>query len=326
MQTMRHLAAALCASMLALCSASASAQDASAWPDRPIKLVLPTAPGGALDSFTRQMAEKLAVFIKQPVIVDNRPGANGMIAATAVARAPADGYTVLVSLSSLVQTPLLNAKVSYKVEELAPVSLTAYLPNGFAVGATVPVTTLAGFIDYAKANRGKLSYGSSGSGSSGHIMGEALKRNAQIDMVHAPFKGESPAILAVLGGDITAAFGAPGTQAEYAKAGKVRLLAVAAPRRLRDFPNVATFTELGFPNVDLPGWSGVLMPAGTPKAILDRFAAEWVRVVQQPDIASRIFGFGFEPVGSTPEVFRQFIKTENDKWSAAIKGSNITLE
>ena len=167
-------------------------------PDRPIKLVLPTAPGGALDAFTRQMAERLSASLKQPVIVDNRPGANGMIASIAVAHAPADGYTVLVSLSSLVQTPLLNLKAGYRLEELTPVSLTAYLPNGFAVGGAVPAKTLAEFIEYANANKGKLSYGSSGSGSSGHIMGETLKRSAKIDMVHAAFKGESPAILAVI--------------------------------------------------------------------------------------------------------------------------------
>ena len=323
---MRHLAALLCVSLLAAFGAPVSAQDGAAWPERPIRLVLPTAPGGALDAYTRQMAERLSVALKQPVIVDNRPGANGMIASTAVARAPADGYTVLVSLSSLVQTPLLNAKASYKLEELAPVSLTAYLPNGFAVGAAVPAKTLAEFIDYARTSKAPLSYGSSGAGSSGHIMGETLKRTVKIDMVHAPYKGEAPAILAVIGGDITAAFGAPGTQAEHAKSGKVRLLAVAAPRRLRDFPEVPTFSELGYPAVDLPGWSGVLMPAGTPKPIVERFAAEWTRVVKLPEISNRIYGFGFEPVGSTPEAFARFIRTENDKWGAAIKGSSITLE
>lgn len=323
---MRPLATLLVTFIMAACGVSASAQDGTAWPERPVKLVLTTAPGGALDAFTRQMAERLSVNLKQPVIVDNRPGANGMIASTAVARAAPDGYTVLVSLSGLVQTPLLNPKASYKLEELTPVSLTAYLPNGFAVGAGFPATTLAEFIDYAKANKAKLSYGSSGSGSSGHIMGETLKRTVKIDMVHAPYKGESPAILAVIAGDITAAFGAPGTQAEFAKAGKVRLLAVAAPQRLRDFPDVATFTELGYPAVDLPGWSGILMPAGTPKAIVEKFAAEWVRVVKLPEISNRIYGFGFEPVGSSPEAFGRFIRSENDKWGAAIRGSSIETQ
>lgn len=304
-----------------------SGAPAWAYPDRAVTLVLPTAPGGALDAITRQMAERLSATWKQTVVVDNRPGANGMIAASFVAKAPPDGHTLLVSLSSLVQTPILNPKATYRLEDLAPVSLTAYFPNGFAVGGALPVKTLEDFINYAKSPSGKaLSYGSSGAGSSGNIMGETLKRAAKIDMVHVPYKGESPAILAVIGGDVTAAFGAPGTQAEHAKTGKVKLLAVATPKRLRDFPNIPTFTELGYPAVDLSGWSGVLMPAATPKAIVDQFAAEWVRIVKSEDIGNRIYGFGFEPVGSTPDAFRSFIRTENDKWGAAIRESHITLE
>lgn len=243
------LTAALTAG-LAAAAGPALAQDA--YPSRPIRIVIPTPAGGGLDGTVRAIAEKLQGAWKQPVVVESRAGGNGAIAYSAVANAPADGYTVVVSLSSLVQTPLLTKTPTYKVDDLAPVSLVAMLPNGFAIGKDVPAANLEQFVQWARQQPKGVTYGSSGAGSSGNIMGGTLAKLAGLDMLHVPFKGEAPVIQALLGGEIQGAMAAPGSLAVHAKTGSIKLLAVALPNRLRDYPDVPTFGELGYPAVNPP--------------------------------------------------------------------------
>ena len=317
------LTAALTAG-LAAAAGPALAQDA--YPSRPIRIVIPTPAGGGLDGTVRAIAEKLQGAWKQPVVVESRAGGNGAIAYSAVANAPADGYTVVVSLSSLVQTPLLTKTPTYKVDDLAPVSLVAMLPNGFAIGKDVPAANLEQFVQWARQQPKGVTYGSSGAGSSGNIMGGTLAKLAGLDMLHVPFKGEAPVIQALLGGEIQGAMAAPGSLAVHAKTGSIKLLAVALPNRLRDYPDVPTFGELGYPAVNLSGWAMALVPKGTPQPIVDKLAAEITRIVQLPDVAARIHGYGFQPEGGTPAAARAFVAEETKRWGAAIKAANIQVE
>jgi tripartite-type tricarboxylate transporter receptor subunit TctC len=311
---------------LALLSATAAAEDAAAYPSKPIRIVITTAPGGSMDGTARLIGEKLTEAWKQTVIVDNRAGGNGSIAYGTVAKSAPDGYTVLLSLSSLVHMVLLPKTPSYSLQELTPVSLVAILPNAFAVGKDVPAATLQQFVDWARKQPAGVDYGSSGAGSSGNIMGGTLAQAAKIQLVHIAFKGEAPAIQNVIGGQVQAVFGATGSLAAQAKAGTMKLLAVAAPARLRDYPDVPTFAEAGYPSVNLSGWSLALVPAGTPKPIIDKLAAEITRIVRLPDVGARINAYGFQPEGGSPDAARRFLDSEYLRWGAAIKAANVTLE
>jgi tripartite-type tricarboxylate transporter receptor subunit TctC len=324
MNTFRRILSAGAAAVLASLAGPALAQDS--YPNKPIKFIIPTAAGGAMDVMTRAIAEKLGEAWKQAVIVDNRAGGNGAIAYSAVANAPHDGYTVGLTLSSLVQTPLLYKTTTFNVKDLTPIVVVAMLPNGFAVAKDVPANNLAQFVEWARSQPGGVDYGTSGAGSSGNIMGAALANAAKIEMLHVPFKGEAPAIQAVMGSQIKAVMGAPGSLATQAKGGTLKLLAVALPSRLKEFPDVPTFAEAGYPAVNLSGWSLAIVPVGTPKPIADKLAAEITRIVRLPDVSARISALGFLAEGGTPEAARQFFDTEWLRWGAAIKASKITLE
>jgi tripartite-type tricarboxylate transporter receptor subunit TctC len=322
--TRRDALRALAATALAA-AGTAGAQDAS-WPDRPLRIVIPTAPGGALDGTARLIAEKLSASLKQPVVVDNRAGGNGSIAYGTVAKAAPDGHTMVLTLSSLVLTSLMSKSPGYTLQELAPVTLVAMLPNGFAVAKHVPAATLPQFIEWTKAQKDGVDYGTSGPGSSANILGSMFAQQARINLVHVPFKGEAPAVQAALGGQLGVVIGATGTLSTQAKAGNMKVLAVALPNRLKDFPEVPTFAELGFPAVSLSGWSVMALPAGTPRPIVDRLSAEITRIVQMPDVSARIFAYGFQPEGGTPEAARRFVQDEAVKWAAAIKATGVTME
>ena len=311
---------------LAALSVPASAQDAAAFPRKPIRFVIPTQAGGAMDATARAIGEKMAESWKQPVIIDNRAGGNGAIAYGAVAKSTPDGYTVGLTLSSLVQTLLLSKTAPYSLQELTPVALVAMLPNGFAVGKDVPANTVQQFVEWARKQPAGVDYGSAGAGSSGNIMGGTLAQSANFKFVHVPFKGEAPAIQAVVGGQLQAMFGATGSLAAQARSGNMKLLAVALPNRLPDYPDVPTFAEAGFPNVNLSGWSVALVLAGTPKAIVDKLAAEITRIVRLPDVSARILSYGFQPEGGSPEAARRFVDDEMTRWGAAIKAANVTIE
>ncbi len=323
--TRRAALRTLAAASLALAGA-AGAQDTGRWPDKPIRIVIPTPPGGALDGTARLIAERLSASLGQPVVVDTRAGANGAIAYAAVAKAAPDGYTMVLTLSSLVLTSLMAKSPGYTLQELAPVSLVAMLPNSFAVARHVPATDLRQFIAWSRTRKEGVDYGTSGPGSSANILGSMFAQQAGIDLVHVPFKGEAPAVQAALGGQIAVVIGAAGTLAAQAQAGQMKLLAVALPNRLKDFPDVPTFGELGFPAVSLSGWSVMAMPAGTPKPIVERLSAEITRIVQTPEVSARIFAYGFQPEGGTPDAARRFVQDETARWTAAIKTTGITME
>ncbi|HEX2891029.1 tripartite tricarboxylate transporter substrate-binding protein [Vineibacter terrae] len=294
------------------------------YPSRPVRVVVPLAAGGNMDAMTRLITERLAAVLGQPVIVDNRPGATGMIGANAVAKAEPDGHTVLFAISSVVQSIRLQKNPPYALRELASVTQLADLPVAFGIAEALGARDLAGFVNMVKQRPGKLSYGSYGIGSSGHIIGEMLKRTAGMNIVHVPYKGEAPAISDLLGGQVSAVFGSAGAVAQHP--GKIRMVAVSGARRLSRYPDAPTFDEAGFPLGGLTGWAGAFAPASTPVPIIERLRVEIDRIVRLPDIAARILDFGFEPMGETATPFATFVQDQYDRWGAAIKDANIEPE
>jgi tripartite-type tricarboxylate transporter receptor subunit TctC len=319
------VAGALGCASLGLMSA-ARAQDAASFPNRPVRIITPTAAGGNIDIMARGLAEKLAAAWGQGVVVEPRPGANGMIAASFVAKAPADGYTILFSHSALVQNLLLQPNPPYKLADLAPVTMLALFPIAYAVNTSHGVNSLAELVALAKAKPKTLSFGSYGTGSGGHIIGAGLNRAAGIDLTHVPYKGEAPAVTDMMSGQVSSAYGSVGYVARQVGSGKVKLLAVASLERLKAFPDVPTFAEAGYPGINLPGWGGLFLPAGTPPAIVAKFNQEVLKALRLPEISDRILAMGFVPVGSSAEEFTASIKSEFEKWETAIRENQIKIE
>ncbi len=308
---------------LALAPFAALAQGTPSWPSRPLRLVVPLAAGGNMDALTRLVGEKLTASLGQSVIVDNRPGATGMIGATAVAKAEPDGHTVLFAISSVVQSLRLVKTQPYSLSELTAVTRLADLPIGFAVAESLGVKTLAEFVALVKSQPGKLSYGSYGTASGGHIVGEFLKRATGMNIVHVPYRGEAPAIQDMLGGQIAAAFGSVGGLSQHPT--KMRVVAVTGARRLTRFPALPTFDEAGVKLGGLTGWSGVFVPAATPAPVTAKLRSELVRVLALPDIVAKMLDFGFEPPGPE-ESFGAFVMDQYESWGVAIRDAGITPE
>lgn len=310
----------------AVASAGTLAAAQTAFPSRPIKLIVPTNPGGSIDTVARILGEELSKELKQPVIVENKTGASGMIAASAVSHSAHDGYTLLVTHTGVLQADLLRKNSSYRLSDLAPVAEVSNTPVAFGVNSSVPATDLKSFIALAKAQPGKLSYGSYGKGTSAHIWAEQFSQQADIQLVHVPYAGEVPALQDVLSGNLTSGWGAVGTYKQYADANKIRILAIANPVRSVLMPNVPTFIEAGFPEMNASGWCGVFAPAGTPKAIVAQLSQLIVKIVQRPEISARILPTGQEPTGTDDDAFGKRVNRDRQGWAKAISAFNITLD
>ena len=307
-------------------SPAAMAQDARAYPNRPVKIITPTTAGGNIDILARTLAEKLGAVWGQGVVVEPRPGANGMLAAAAMAKAAPDGYTVLFSHSALVQNLLLQPNPPYKPAELAPVSMLALFPIAYGVNASLGVNSMQELIVLARARPRTLSFGSYGTGSGAHVIGAELYRAAGIDLTHVPCKGEVPAVTDMLSGQVFPACGSVGPMARQLSGGKVRLLAVTSLNRLKNFPDLPTFAEAGFPSLNLPGWGGIFLPSGTSPESVARLNAEIVKAVRMADVAAKINGMDFVPVGNSAEALVISIKSEFEKWEVAIRENQIRLD
>uniref|UniRef100_UPI0039F0320A tripartite tricarboxylate transporter substrate binding protein n=1 Tax=Bordetella sputigena TaxID=1416810 RepID=UPI0039F0320A len=287
---------------------------------------MPTNPGGSIDTVARIVGAELSNQFRQPVIIENRTGASGMIAASAVAQSTPDGYTLLVTHTGVLQADLLHKNSSYRLSDLAPVAEIANTPVVFGVGMQVPVTNLESFVALAKKQPDQLSYGSYGKGTSAHIWAEQFSQRAGIKLIHVPYGGEIPALQDLLAGRITSAWGAVGTYRQYADAHKIRILAVANPVRSKVLPDIPTFIEAGYPEMNASGWCGVFAPAGTPKAIIGKLSQAILNVVHREDIAQRILVTGQEPTGSDAEVFAQRVAQDRQTWAKAISDLHITLD
>jgi tripartite-type tricarboxylate transporter receptor subunit TctC len=301
---------------------------AQSYPNRPIRFVVPFAPGGSTDTLARTIGQKLTDALQQQVVVDNRSGANGNIGMEIVAHAAPDGYTILLGyIANLGIGPGLYAKLPFDpVRDYAPITQLASSPNILAVHPSLPVKSLRELIAYAKTNPKKLNFASSGVGSIGHLTGELLNRSAGVDMVHVPYKGSGQAVIDLLGGQVQMMFSGMSSVMQHIKAGKLRALAVTGAQRSPAVPDVPTIAESGFPGFEATAWYGVLATAGTPKTIVDRLHDEIVRALALPDVKERLNNVGFELVGGTPDEFAAFIKSEIAKWSRVVRDAHISAE
>jgi tripartite-type tricarboxylate transporter receptor subunit TctC len=280
------------------------------FPSRPISFIVPYPPGGANDNVARLLAKKISENVGKPVIVENKPGASGMIAGEFLANAPADGYTIMIDQSSIVANPSLYASVRFNVKkDLATVTQPANMLHLLVVNANVPARTLPELIALAKSQPGTLNYSSTGSGGPQHIAMEALKRAAGVDIMHVPYKGGAPALLAAMTGETQMTLLSVATTLPQLKAGKLRAIAMLGAERSKVLPDVPTFAELGFKGLATP-WLGIFVPAGTPAPAIQRLNAEFAKALKDPQVRERMEAQAFEAVGSSPEAFAKFLDAE----------------
>jgi len=300
---------------------------AQTYPNKPIRFIFPFPPGGPTDILGRLLGQKLAERLGQPVVPENKPGAGANIGLEIGAKAKPDGYTITLASPSLAISPTLYKKLNYdSVKDFAPVSLVAEIPNVLLVPSSSPIKSLKELVAYAKANPGKLNFGSGGIGTSNHLASELLKTLAQINIVHVPYKGSNQALIGMMGGEVgMVVVGIPPSQG-HIKAGQVRALAVLSEARLPAFPDIPTAREAGIENFEVTTWYGILAPAGTPRDIVSRLNTELTRIVATADTKEKMQAAGFEPMTSTPEKFGEFVKTEIVRWGKVIRDANIRVD
>jgi tripartite-type tricarboxylate transporter receptor subunit TctC len=301
---------------------------AQPYPSKPIRLVVPYPPGGPLDTVARLTAQKVSEATQQPVIVDNKPGAGGNIGADLVAKSPADGYTILLgAVATHAINPALYASMPYDaVRDFIPVTQLASTPNVLIVHPSIPAANVREFITYAKANPGKLNFGSGSTGSAGHLAGELFKAMAGLDMTHVPYKGAAPAMQDLVGGQIQLMFDNLASALGQVRAGKVKGLAVTTAKRTPLAPDLPTIAESGLAGFDISTWFGIFVPAGTPREAVERLHAEFTRALAAPDVREKILTLGAEPVGNRPEEFAAYIRREAAKYARVIKASGAKAD
>jgi tripartite-type tricarboxylate transporter receptor subunit TctC len=301
---------------------------AQSYPNKPVKLVAPSTPGDAPDVIARLVADKLSTALGQQFVVENRPGAGGVVGSDYVAKAAPDGYTLIMgNAGSHGINAAVYAKLPYDIQkDFAPVSQIAIAPNVMVINPSVPANSVAEFIAYAKANPGKLSYASGGNGSSAHMSMELFKSMAGIDIQHVPYKGSSPALTDVVSGQVVAFIGNMPPTVPLIKAGKLRALAVTTRSRSALMPELPTIAEAGLPGFETVAWFGVLAPAATPPDVVNKLSAEIARIAKSPEIRDKLVAMGAEPVGSTPEEFKAVIDRDIAKWKPLAQKVGIKID
>jgi tripartite-type tricarboxylate transporter receptor subunit TctC len=319
----KYAAAAALAILSAL--APAAAQD---WPSKPIKLIVPFPPGGGTDIIARVLGNHLGQSLKQPVVVENRPGAGGNIGIDLAAKSAPDGYTIVLGqTSNLAINPTLYKKLPYDpLKALAPVTLVADAPLALVVSADSKIRSLADLVAAAKAKPEALTFGSPGNGTVAHLTGELLQRAASIKMLHVPYKGSGPALTDLIGGRIDTFMASVPTALAQIKGGKLKALAVSSAKRSPALPDVPTMQEAGLKGFDSSTWFGILVPAGTPKPIIDELSAAINAALKAPEVAEKIALEGGAPLGGTVEQFDAYLKSELTSWSAVVKASGAEID
>ena len=308
---------------LALAAGSVWAQT---YPTRPIRWIIDFPAAGASDTLARVVGEKLSAALGQPIVYDNRPGANGVIAYGIGARAPADGYTWVVLSTPFPLNAALGRKLAYDtLKDFSPVVRIADYPNLLAVHASVPAQSVKEFIAYAKSKGGKMTYASSGTGSVQHLAMELLRRRAGFDAVHVPYAGSAPAVANLIGGQVDSTITILISATPYLKTGRLRVLGILSEKRSPNLPEVPTLVESGIPVV-APGWGGIGGPAGFPKAISSRLSTEMARIVALPDVRERLAAVGAEPHHSPPAEFAAFIRGELERWRPVIQQAGVQVD
>ncbi|MFN9489870.1 MAG: Bug family tripartite tricarboxylate transporter substrate binding protein [Betaproteobacteria bacterium] len=314
--------------LVAAMAAAVFSTTAAAFPTKPIRIVVAYTPAGTTDILARVVGQRMSEAWGQPVIVDNRPGANGNIGTEVAARAVPDGHSLVMATAGThgINVSLYRKLAWHPVKDFAPVSLVAMVPNIMVVNNALPVKSVKEFIAYARANPGKLSYGSPGLGSTAHMSMELFKSMTGSNVVHVPYKGSAGVLNDVMGGQIAVTIDNMPPYVPQVRAGKIRALAVSTAKRSSAMPDLPSIAEAGVPGYDAGAWFGLLAPAGTPRAVVDKLSAETARILKLPEVSKRISELGAEPVGGTPEQFAAFIKSEIDKWAKVIKDANVELQ
>ena len=324
---MKKFAALFAVSCAALAPAQAMAQPAQKFPDKPIRFIVPFPPGGGNDILARVLAPKMSEGLGQPVVVDNRPGAGGNIGADLAAKAAPDGYTIVIASNQVTMNPALYARLPFDIEkDFAPIALAASVPMVLVVNPAVPAASVKELIALAKAEPGKLNYSTPGNGTPQHIAFEVFNHAAGIRIAHVPYKGTGPAIADVIGGQVQATFGTLASLEQHVKAGKLRALAVATPKRSQTMPTVPTMAESGVPGYDVSLWYSILAPAGTPAPVLARLSAEIAKALAAPEVRDRLMGQGFEVAYLNPEQMNDLMKRDIARWGKSLKDVGIKLD
>jgi len=304
---------------------AATAAYAQPYPSRPIRLIVPFPPGGSTDILARALGQKLAENLAQAVVIDNRPGAGGSIGAEAAAKAAPDGHTVMMGhLGTLAVNPAIYKSLPYDpVKSFAPVSLMAMVPSVLVVNPQVPAASAAELIAYARANPGKLAYGSAGAGSTSHLTTEYFKLATGTDILHVPYKGIGPMLTDLISGQLSMGLDGSPAVMPHVNSGRLRALAVSGLKRLDSLPQIPTLDESGVKGFDASGWYGIVAPTGTPREIVMRLNAEIRRIMQTPDLRARLDNEGAIPAPGSPEEFAAFIQSEIARWGAVLRRAGI---
>jgi tripartite-type tricarboxylate transporter receptor subunit TctC len=322
---MRPLFALLLAALLAV----PSAVTAQAWPSKPVRIVVAYPPGGGIDVLARQLAERLTQAWRQPVVVENKPGANTIIASDAVAKSPPDGYTVLLTTDATFSiNPHLYRKLPFDTQrDFVPVTMLVLLQQLLVANPALPADSLEELIRLAKSRPGTINYASYGSGSQPHLSGEMLKHKAGIDLVHVPYKGISLAVPAVIAGEVQLTFAGIATSSAPLKAGRIKALAIGGAQRSPLFPEVPTFAELGYPEVETHAWFGLFLPAGSPEEAVSRIHADVKHILDEPDFRQKqLVARGYEVIGSSPAEFAAYIRKDSESRARAVQISGARAE
>jgi len=311
-----------------LAAAMPAALHAQAWPSKPIRIIAPSTPGDAPDVIARLIADKLTPVLGQQVVVENKPGAGGVVGSDAVAKAAPDGYTLIMgNAGSHGINAAVYTKLPYDIQrDFVPVSQVAVAPNVVVINPAVPATSVAEFIAYAKSQPGKLAYASGGNGSSAHMSMELFKSMAGVDIQHIPYKGSSPALTDLVGGQVAIFIGNMPPTVPLIKGGKLRALAVTTKSRSALMPELPTMAEAGLPGYETVAWFGVLAPAGTPPEIVNRLSVEIGKIARSPEMREKLLAMGAEPVGGSPEEFKQVIDRDIAKWKPLAQKVGIKVD
>ena len=315
---------ALVAIALSLAAGAAGSQP---YPSKPVRMVVPFAAGGVVDTTARLLAPKMSEALGQPLVIDNRPGAGGNVAADFVAKVPPDGYTVLITTHGHAISPGLYQKLPYDaVAAFAPITQIASSFLVLVANPQVPAATVRELVDLARARPGKLNYGSTGLGAPPHLVGELFRQTTGIEVVHVPYKGAAPMYQALLAGEIDFVFGPLGNAIQHMRSGKLRALGMTNPQRSPAIPDVPTMVEAGVPGFELTGWLGLFAPAGTPRPVIERLYAAMRDTVASTQVSERFPALGYEPVGSTPEEFSARFRRDVALYARIIREARIPLQ
>jgi tripartite-type tricarboxylate transporter receptor subunit TctC len=322
------LRSAACALLLAATAAASSlAIAAGNFPDKPVTLLIPYPPGGSADMLARPLSALLQKRWGQPLVLEYKAGAGGTIATSQLARSRPDGYTLIMVLAAHAINPSLYAKLPYDThKDFAPVSLVATLPMLVSAPLSTPANNMSELVAYAKKHPGELTFASAGPGNTSHLAGEMFKSATGINMLHVPYKGSGPAVVALLGGEVSLMFDSFSTSYPQVQSGKLKALAVTGEKRSPLLPNVPTVSESAVPGFVVNGWYGVLAPAGTPAEVVNKLSTDIAEAVKDPALRKQLASYGYETVGSTPAEFGKYIDQEIDRWAVAVKASGVKMD